>query len=140
MARADFYLIGSSRFVEDPAVLVCGLARKAYRQELPTLILARTQEEAEMLDDRLWSFDPDEYLPHQIAGDVDDEVTPILIVPPGATVSPRPLVINLREECAEPGFEVVKEVVPADPAERAGSRERWAEYRRRGLEVVKHDM
>jgi DNA polymerase-3 subunit chi len=140
VARADFYLIGSARFAADPVLLVCGLARKAYRQELPTLILARTLEEAQGLDDRLWSFDPEEFLPHQIAGEEDDDLAPILIVPPGARVRSRPLVINLREECAEPGFEVVKEVVPANPEERAGSRRRWAEYRKRGLDVVKHDM
>lgn len=140
MSRADFYLIDKPRFRADPLLLVCELAKRAYVAELPTLILARTQEEAEQLDDQLWAFDPDAFIPHQIAGDEDDEVTAILILPPGAQAAPRPLVINLREECAEPGFETVKEVVPADPAEREGSRKRWAEYRRRGLDVQKFDM
>ncbi|MFO1496176.1 MAG: DNA polymerase III subunit chi [Lysobacterales bacterium] len=140
MARADFYLIDKPRFRADPLLLVCELAKRAYAAELPTLILARTLEEAEQLDDQLWAFDPDAFIPHQIAGDEDDEVTAILILPPGAIAPPRPLVINLREECAEPGFDTVKEVVPADPAEREGSRKRWAEYRRRGLDVQKFDM
>lgn len=140
MPRADFYLIDKPRFRADPLLLVCELAKKAYAAQLPTLILTRTQEEAELLDDQLWSFDPEAFIPHQIAGDEEDEVTAILILPPGAQSAPRPLVINLREECAEPGFDTVKEVVPADPAEREGSRRRWAEYRKRGMDVQKFDM
>ncbi|GMU42426.1 MAG: DNA polymerase III subunit chi [Xanthomonadales bacterium] len=138
--RADFYLIAKPRFREQPLLLVCELAKRAYAAQLPTLILARSLEEAEVLDDLLWSFETDAFIPHQIAGDEDDEVSAILITPPGAQVTDRPLAINLREDCAEGSFETVKEVVAADPAEREGSRRRWAEYRRRGYEVRKFDM
>lgn len=140
MPRADFYLIDKPRFREQPLLLVCELAKKAYAAQLPTLVLARSLEEAEALDDLLWSFDADAFLPHQIAGDEDDDVTAILIAPPGAPVADRALVINLREECADGVYESVKEVVAADPAERDGSRKRWAEYRKRGYEVRKFDM
>ncbi len=140
MPQADFYLIDKPRFREQPLLLVCELARKAYNAQIPTLILTRTLDEAEAVDDLLWSFDPDAYIPHQIAGDDEDEVTAILIVPPGAQTADRPMLINLREECADGQFESVKEVVAADPAEREGSRQRWAEYRRRGLDVRKFDM
>ncbi|HWS25110.1 MAG TPA: DNA polymerase III subunit chi [Xanthomonadales bacterium] len=140
MPRADFYLIDKPRFREQPLLLVCELAKKAYAAELPTLILTRTLEEAEALDDLLWAFDADAFIPHQIAGDEEDEVTAVLIAPPGAQTAERAMVINLREECATGVFESVKEVVAADPAEREGSRQRWAEYRRRGFDVRKFDM
>ena len=140
MPRADFYLIDKPRFREQPLLLVCELAKKAYAAELPTLILTRTLDEAEALEDLLWAFDADAFIPHQIAGDEEDEVTAVLIAPPGAQVADRAMVINLREECAEGVFESVKEVVAADPAEREGSRKRWAEYRRRGFDVRKFDM
>ena len=140
MPHADFYLIDKPRFREQPLLLVCELARKAYQAEIPTLILTRTLEEAEAVDDLLWSFDADAFIPHQIAGDEDDDVTAILIMPPGAQAADRRMLINLREECAEGQFESVKEVVAADPAERDGSRQRWAEYRKRGFDVRKFDM
>ena len=140
MPQADFYLIDKPRFREQPLLLVCELARKAYQAEIPTLILTRTLEEAEAVDDLLWSFDADAFIPHQIAGDEDDDVTAILIMPPGAQAADRRMLINLREECAEGQFESVKEVVAADPAERDGSRQRWAEYRKRGFDVRKFDM
>ena len=140
MARADFYLIDKPRFRDDPLLLVCELVKKAYAAEQPTLILARSPEQADALDEKLWEFDDEAFIPHQIAGDADDEITAVVIAPPGVVAADRPLVVNLRDECAPGAYERVLEVVAADPAEREGSRVRWSEYRRRGFEVNKHDM
>lgn len=140
MPRAEFYLIDKPRFREEPLLLVCELARRAVDAQRPTLVLARSPEQAEALDELLWAFEPDAFVPHQIAGDEDDAITAVLIVPPGTETEDRPLVINLRDACAEGDFEVVKEVVPADPAERVGARGRWREYQRLGFEVVKYDL
>ena len=140
MPRADFYLVTKPRFRDDPLLLACELAKKAFANEQPTLVLARSPEQAEALDARLWDFDDESFIPHQVAGDEDDAITAVLIVPPGTTVPDRPLVINLRDECAPGLFERVLEVVPADEGERTGSRERWKTYKAAGFEVVKHDM
>jgi len=140
MPLADFYLIDKPRFREQPLLLVCELAKKAFAAQQPTLILVRDFEQAEAVDEWLWAFDEDAFIPHQMAGDDDDADTAVLIVLPGVDTAPRPLVINLREHCAAGPFERVLEVVPADPAERDGSRLRWREYQQRGCEVRKFDM
>ena len=141
MPRADFYLIAKPRFAEQPLLLVCELARRACDSNQFTLVLARDLAQAEELDDLLWSFDPDAYIPHQIAGsDEDDEATPVLIVAPGTEAPARPLVINLRDEAWAAACERVLEVVPADPAARAPLRERWKQYQALGYELNKHDM
>jgi DNA polymerase-3 subunit chi len=140
MTRADFYLIDKPRFRDDPLLLVCELVKKAYAAEQPTLILARSQEQAEILDEKLWEFDDDSFIPHQLAGDDDDSITAVVIAAPGGATADRPLVVNLRDECAPGAYERVLEVIAADPAEREGSRVRWSEYKRRGFEVNKYDM
>ena len=84
--------------------------------------------------------DPDAYVPHQLAGEEDDGEAPVLIVAPGVATPDRAMVINLRDACAVGTFDSVKEVVPADESERAGSRARWTEYRQRGFAVRKFDM
>jgi DNA polymerase-3 subunit chi len=140
MPRADFYLIDKPRFREDPLLLVCELAKRAFGAEQLTLILTRDFEQAEAIDEYLWSFDEDSFIPHQLAGDDDDANTAVLIVPPGVEVADRPMVINLRDTCAPGQFDRVLEVVAADPAEREGSRARWSEYKKAGVEVKKHDM
>ena len=141
MPRADFYLIDKPRFREEPLLLVCELARKAFEAGLYTLVLTRDAAQAEALDDLLWSFDPDAYIPHQIAGaDEDEDEAAVLIAAPDADVALRPLVINLRDAQVEGTFDRVLEVVPADPAARAPLRERWKHYQSRGFDVKKHDM
>ena len=140
MPRADFYLIAKERFREEPLLLVCELARKAYDANLWTLILARDAEQAETLDEMLWDMGDDAYIPHQIAGDEEDQLTPVLIASPDIDTAMRALVINLRDDAVEGSFERVLEVVPADDSAREPLRERWKQYKARGLDLKKHDM
>ncbi len=141
MPRADFYLIAKDRFKAEPLRLVCELVRKAYDANLWTLVLARDAAQAEELDELLWAFDDDAYIPHQVAGtDDEDELTPVLIAAPDTDAPLRPLVINLRDGAVDGSFERVLEVVPADESARGPLRERWTQYKARGLEVNKHDM
>ena len=141
MPQADFYLIAKPRFLDDPLLLVCELARRCLAAGKPTLILARDDAQADLIDGKLWEFDEDAFIPHQIAGqDEDDEDTPVLILPPGVDSPDRPYVLNLRDEAFHGTCERVLEVVPADPAAREPQRERWRNYKARGFTVLKHDM
>jgi DNA polymerase-3 subunit chi len=141
MPRADFYLIAKPRFRDDPLRLVCELARKAHDSGSPTLILARDAQQAEALDDALWAFDPDAYIPHQIAGsDEDEDEAPVLIAAPETDAPGRTMIINLRDAAVTLPCERVLEVVPADESAREPLRERWKEYKARGFDVNKHDM
>lgn len=141
MPRADFYLIAKERFREEPLLLVCELAKRGYAANLPILVLARDAAQAEALDDLMWSFDPDEYLPHQIAElDEGDDDTPILISTPEMDIPTRALLINLRDAAPTGSFDRVLEVVPADPSARGPLRERWKHYQALGFDVNKHDM
>ena len=141
MPRADFYLIAKPRFRDDPLLLVCELARKAHDAGSATLILARDLEQAEALDDALWAFDPDAYIPHQIVGqDEDEDEAPVLIASPESDAPGRTLIINLRDEAVTLPCERVLEVVPADESAREPQRQRWREYKARGFDLNKHDM
>ncbi|KGM55197.1 DNA polymerase III subunit chi [Lysobacter arseniciresistens ZS79] len=139
--QADFYLIEKERFREEPLLLVCELARKAHARGLPMLVLARDTAQAERLDDLLWSFEPDAFIPHQIAGeDVDEDEADVLIAPPESDPPLRALVLNLRDAPVEGGFERVLEVVPADESARGPLRERWKHYKARGFALKSYDM
>ena len=138
--RADFYLVAKPRFRDEPLRLVCELVRKAHDANLWTLVLARDAEQAEELDGLLWDMGDDAYIPHQVAGDEEDDVTPVLIAPPEFDAPLRPLVVNLRDATVEGAFERVLEVVPADDGAREPLRERWKQYKARGMQVNKHDM
>ncbi len=138
--RADFYLIAKPRFREQPLLLVCKLVEKALAAEQPLVILARDYAQAEEIDDLLWAYDEDAFIPHQLAGSDDDAEVPVLIAPPGIDTPPRPLAINLRPDPVTGTFDRILEVVAADPAERTGSRQRWRAYQQAGADVRKFDM
>ena len=142
--RADFYMIaGKAQFVEQPLLLVCQLAAKALAANQPCLIFCDSAEQADFLDDLLWEFDENAFVPHQIVGLEDDEDmadTPVLIVPPGVEIPMRSLVINLRTDLPPPGYERVLEIVPADESAREPARKRWLEYKKLGFELKRNDM
>lgn len=141
MPRADFYLIAKPRFASQPLLLVCELCLKASNAGMQTVVLARDQAQAEELDDLLWSFNPDAFIPHQIAGsDEDEEEAVVLIAAPGQDSVERPLVINLRDTAWLQPCERVLEVVPDDPAAREPLRERWRQYKAAGYTLNKYDM
>ena len=88
------------------------------------LVLARSLEQAEELDGLLWEFDEDAFIPHQIAGDEDDAITPVLIIaawrgrrrsPAGAQPARR-----LRPGLFERVLEVVPPMKPSAALARAG--------------------
>lgn len=145
--RADFYLINTPRFRDNPLLLVCELARKCYEageaQERYTLILARDRAQAEAINDQLFDMGAEVFLPNQIAGeesDEDDAATPILIATPESDPPMRAFVINLRDAPVAGGCERVLEVVPEDASAREPLRQRWRAYQARGLQLHKHDM
>ena len=141
MPRADFYLIDKPRFREQPLLLVCQLAVKAMAANQPCLIFCESAEQADFLDDLLWDFDDDAFVPHQIVGaDEDEEEVPVLLAAPEHDPGLRPMVLNLRDAAVPDGFERVLEVVPADDSARGPLRERWKQYVARGIDVKKHDM
>ena len=142
--RADFYMIaGRPAFVAQPLLLVCKLAEKAVQAAQPCLVYCESAAQADFLDDLLWEYDPDAFVPHQIAGqDEDDDLddTPVLLVPPGVDAGQRPLVINLRAELPPAGYQRVLEIVPADESAREPARRRWLEYKQLGHELKRNEM
>jgi len=140
--RADFYMIaGKPAFVAQPLLLVCKLAEKAVQAGQPCLIFCETAEQADFLDDLLWEFDDEAFIPHQIVGmeeDEDMDDTPVLIVPPGVETGMRPLIINLRTAVPPPGYQRVLEIVPSEDSAREPARKRWLEYKQLGHALERH--
>ena len=119
--RADFYLIQKPRFREEPLLLVCELARKAQQAGQACIVLARDAAQAEKLDDLLWSFDPDAFIPHQIVDpgmeEGDDEEIEVLIAAPEHDVA---LAVTSEQENMQATLDLVwRHLVPA--VDRAGS-------------------
>ena len=130
--RVDFYK-PVKRYVNDPQALLAYLAGRCQEQQQPALWLVASETAAEALDQYLWELPEDSFLPHQICGDEDDALCPLLVVAPGMRTRPRAVIINQRPEAVAVSVERVIELIPNDPQGTADARTRWRDYAARGI-------
>ena len=67
MTRVSFYLL-NSQDVQSRQQFACRLAEKAVRQGNKVMIATGNEAESRELDQLLWSFRPESFVPHVILG------------------------------------------------------------------------
>jgi len=113
------------------AALLCA---QCYQQNQWVFVYCQNQADAELLDEVLWRFDPDQFVPHNLAGEGPSRGAPVEIscTPPRTG---RAVLLNLADDI--PAFysryQQVIEFVPFDEAEKAKARQRFKLYRQAGL-------
>jgi DNA polymerase-3 subunit chi len=139
--RIDFYVLSDQR-ENSRALLACRLADKAYSLGHTVYIATSSEARAAALDDLLWTFRQDSFVPHERYPLTSEEGSPVLIgVASPAEVSAQVL-INFTDDLPD-GFERyerVVELVDAHPDLRAQARERFKQYRERGFRPETHPL
>lgn len=137
--QVDFYILNTAG--EDSGKLACRLAVMSWERGHQTLLIAPTPDQARSLDELLWSYPPERFAPHGIAGEPAAVKAPIIIAmdPDQASAD---VVINL---CPQPidqpeRFQRLLEIVPGIEEERRASREKFRFYRQRGLAPKTHEI
>jgi len=128
-----FYELSSAKFQADPLLLVAKIAQKAFETQASCVILAADEAQAMALDEKLWSYSDDAFLPHQIAGQDDDDECPVLIVAPEFTCPIRDVTINLRSVSPTQFGTRLLEIIPLDEAEKNIARARFKAFISAGL-------
>lgn len=140
MARIDFYIL-SQAGPRSRHAFACRLAEKAYRLDNTVHIHARSRDDAESLDELLWTFRDGSFVPHELLASAAPEA-PVTIGYGDTNSNPRDLLINLCDEI--PGFAEsfprVAELVTSDEDCRRESRRRYVEYRDRGHTLETHNV
>lgn len=144
MTRVDFYILPENN-IEARWQFGCRLVDKAFQTGSPIYIHVENREQATYLDNLLWVFRADSFLPHDMGQErVSVPPAPIHIgygdqTPP---THHHEIFINLSHHLPTffSGFERVAEIVSQDEETKAKSRERYAFYRDRGYPLQNHDM
>jgi len=138
--RVDFYILPDNA-PQGRLLLACRLAERAYREGLTAYIHAASPEEADILDDLLWTFREQSFVPHARCPAGADDPSPILIGS-GGDCAPLQMLINLDREIPPfvDDFERVAEVVDQQPDVLQASRVRFRGYRERGVEPTTHKL
>lgn len=133
--RVDFYqLAGDGPLARER--YACRLAEKALRNGFRPLLLARDEAHAAQLDDLLWSFAPESFLPHG-----RDATEPVRVATREGG-SAHAMLINLADRLPTADAPCVRiaEIVPADPSARSAAREAYRTWQQRGWAVHYHDL
>lgn len=140
MTRVDFYLLDGESG-ENRQHFACRLADKAYRQGRRIYIHAGSQAEVQMLDQLLWTFREQSFLPHGVAGQADPHVTPVLLGQEQAPEREDDVLINLAPQVPSffSRFQRVAEIIDGHPQTRSAGRERYRFYRDRGYPLETHE-
>jgi DNA polymerase-3 subunit chi len=139
--RIDFYVLSDQK-ENGRALLACRLADKAYRLGHTVYLLMPSEVQAAALDDLLWTFRQDSFVPHERYPLTSAEGSPVLIgVAPPREVNAQVL-INFTDALPD-GFERydrVVELVDAHPDVLAKSRERFRQYRELDCTLETHKL
>ncbi|KTD32819.1 DNA polymerase III subunit chi [Legionella nautarum] len=139
--RVDFYLLANND-EQAKCLLACRLLEKAYLRGHRVFVYCNNQQEAETLDELLWTFKDNSFIPHNLQGEGPEPPPPIQI---GYRDEPRgfnDILLNLATEIPGfyPRFRRVIEIVSNDEAAKELSRAHYREYRAKHCELQTHEI
>ncbi|PVZ11249.1 MULTISPECIES: DNA polymerase III subunit chi [unclassified Pseudomonas] len=139
MPQVDFYVLPSA---DDQARVdfACKLVEKAWRLGHRVYVNCTDAAQSQALDDRLWRFKGEAFIPHALA-DCDADA-PILLGHGEPPKAHEDLLVNLTDQvpAAHPRFNRVAEIVTEAPAARQAARERFRFYREQGYALQDHRL
>jgi DNA polymerase-3 subunit chi len=142
MSRVDFYILAGAG---EPSRhgFACRLAEKAYRLNNTVHIHTANREQAEVLDQLLWTFRDGSFVPHEVLGVPGRHSdAPVTIGFDTPDIENCDLLINLTDEVPSgaASFPRVAELVTSDEESRQRSRKRFVHYRDLGVELETHNI
>lgn len=146
--QIDFYILGdnSRRNINQ---MVCQLCEKAIAQQMNVFIYTQSAEQAQQLDELLWTFKANSFLAHKnelsesevdrtfhypiiISADIKDDTIPLK----------HPFLINLSNTIPAfyQHFKRMAEMVDKHAEDKEAARKRYRSYRDKGYTLNKYDL
>jgi len=143
--QVDFYILETTAEREWLRT-ACRLAEKAWQKGHRIFIHTDSAQTARSLDDMLWTYRQDSFLPHALYSDGCDAhvdgLEPVLVGDGSAEPEDVDVLINLGENIpsfVDKSARVAEIVAGGEEARRAG-RIRYRDYRNRGFPIQQHDI
>lgn len=139
--RVDFYLLSDNQ-PQAHWLVACRLLEKAYLKGHRIYVRCANKQDAELLDELLWTFKDDSFIPHNLQGEGPEPPPPIHI---GYSQEPRgfnDILLNMSASIPPfySKFKRVIELVINDEVEKEQSRLRYKEYRTQRCELFTHNI
>ncbi len=141
MAKIDFYILNES----SPLArlhFACRLIEKAYKMQHRIYVHTENQTDAHQLDEMLWTYRDDSFLPHNLFGEGPEPSPPIQIGIHATPTNHRDILMNLGLEvpACHTQFSRIIELIPSDTEQQEKGRARYRYYRAQGFEINTHKL
>ena len=141
MPKIDFYVIPDEK---DNAryTFACRLIEKAYKNQHRIYIHSTNEKEAHLMDELLWTYRDDSFLPHHLYGEGGEPLPPIQIGFDVTSPRERDILINLSKDVPSffTQFNRVIELVSEHSDIQTFSREHYRFYRAQGFDITTHKL
>ncbi len=139
MSQVVFYILPQEQHTDRQSVSshfaqACAIAAFYYQHNRKVFIYTDNQQDAFALDEYLWQFDGDSFVPHNLLGEGPRFGTPVEISWQAAT-HPRQVLINLSTDAPDfaLNFQKIIDFVPFAEALKIAARKRYSTYKKMGL-------
>lgn len=139
MTRVEFYVLPDDNPLGRLRA-ACQLAAKGWQHGMQVFIRCVDEEQSNQLDELLWSFRAERFIPHEQDG--DDPQTPVVIGIDQAPPFAQGLLINLAPTLSShlDQFSRIIEIVNQEPQLLTACRENFRLYRRQGYDPQRIEL
>ena len=137
--QVDFYLLKDASLSADH--LACRLAMMAWERRQQVFIVANDEAHLAKLDELMWQYPPERFLPHALVTDQNARKAPVTMGL-SSDLKAVNVVINLCLEAIPQAsrFNRILEIVPFVQAQRDASRAKYKSYLQLGLKPQTHEI
>ncbi|MCW8154614.1 DNA polymerase III subunit chi [Stutzerimonas stutzeri] len=139
MTRIEFYVLPDDNPLGRLRA-ACQLAAKGWQHGMQVFIRCVDEEQSNQLDELLWSFRAERFIPHE--QDADDPQAPVVIGIDQAPPFAQGLLINLASTLSShlDQFSRIIEIVNQEPQLLTACRENFRLYRRQGYDPQRVEL
>jgi len=141
MPQIDFYILHTQGKLEKER-FACRLIDKAWHQGFKIFVQTDSFGQAKQIDDLLWTFKQDSFIPHALYSEARQISAPIYIGYDDQFNEDAQVLVNLTETVPSffEQFQRVAECVGNTPAAREAGRNRYRFYKESDNELKSHDI
>lgn len=139
--RVDFYLLDDTK-PQAVWLVACRLLEKAYQRGHRIFVYCESKEHADYLDELLWTYKSESFIPHNLQGEGPEPPPPVQI---GYGAEPRgfnDILLNMATTIPPfySRFRRIMEIVSANDAAKEVSRHHYRDYRAKQFELHTHNL
>lgn len=141
MPSVDFYFIAPEG-PEARLLFACRLLEKAYLQQHQIYVQVEDAQKAQYLNNLLWTFRDESFIPHSLQESVETAAAPIQIGYSQQAPAHQDILLNLSSEIPSfhETFKRILEVIPNGQEQETKAEEHREFYDQKGYKITTHQL